>query len=201
MKNVLITGATGFIGSKLKGKKFDGRLENKDNIFAQSVGVEGIIHLAAKSNKRRCEENLKACIETNLVGLCNVLEVALERNIWVLFISTYQVKDSNLYGLTKLTGEELCRLYQQKGLRVRIIRLPTVYGPGDKPDKIVTKFINVLRLGDNPKIETDKKLYFGYVDDIIKLIENEVKVFKWEKGKKYSLTDLEDGIRRCLNDK
>lgn len=198
-KNILITGHKGFIGSRLAGKKFIGRIENYQTLLSQAEGCDGIMHLAAISHHQACAANPRECLKTNLIGLCNGLETALKKNLWFLFISTYAVKEPNLYGLTKLCGEELCRLYQAKGVKVRILRLPIVYGPNDRPDKVVTKIINQLRDGIKPKINTNKKFHFAYVDDAAKIIENEVQVISGGRGKKYSLRDLIKGIKECLD--
>ena len=199
--SILITGPKGFIGQRLKGRPFTGRIENYKSLFNQSKSVRGIVHLAAVSYGRACSAEPKKCIQSNLIGLCNVLETALKKKIWVLFISTYAVKEPHLYGLTKLCGEELCRLYQTKGVKVRILRLPIVYGPNDRPDKVVTKIINQLKQGLEPQIKTDEKIHFAYVDDVAKLIENEVAVISGGRGKKYSLHDLVNGIKKCLKEK
>jgi nucleoside-diphosphate-sugar epimerase len=103
--------------------------------------------------------------------------------------------------LTKLAGEELCRAYSEKGVRVKILRLPIVYGPGDKQDKVVTKIINELRSGMKPKINTNQKFYFAYVEDVAKIIESEVEVLQGKFGKKYSLHELAAGIKKCLKEK
>ncbi len=200
MNNILITGKKGFIGNQLNGKAFTGRVENYNALFDAADGVEGIVHLAAVANRKDCQDKPLQCITTNLVGLYNVLEVALKRNIWVLFISTYQIKEKTLYGLTKLTGEELCRIYKNKGLNIRIIRLPIVYGPNDKPYKVVTKIINDIKNGIEPEINNDDKFFFLYVDDAVKMIENEINIIFGGSNKKYSLYDLVDGIKKCLNE-
>jgi nucleoside-diphosphate-sugar epimerase len=201
MMKILVTGKSGFIGKRVKGKSFKGNILSYRDLLRSTTGIEGIVHLAAKSNLRRCEENPKECIDTNLTGFANVLDVALKRDLWVIFISTFQVTELNLYGLTKLAGEELCRVYQKKGLRVKILRLPIVYGPSDKSDKIVTKFISEIRQGFEPSIDTEKKFHFAYVDDVANIIESEVNILQCNLGKKYSLTDLANGIRKCLNEK
>ena len=200
MTKALVTGYKGFIGKRLSGKPYIHRLEDYASLFNATEDVTGIIHLASKSNKRSCEADPKECIKSNLLGLCNVLEVALRRKIWVLFISTYQVSEQHLYGLTKLLGEELCRVYQNKGLNVRIARLPIVYGPNDKSDKVVSKFITQLKSGIEPKIDNDKHFNFVYVDDVIKLIEHEVDVLNNQIGKPYTLLNLVDGIREVLRE-
>jgi nucleoside-diphosphate-sugar epimerase len=198
-KNILITGKDGFIGSRVKGgKAFRGRLENYKDVLREAEDVSGIIHLAAKSNARLCEADPIGCFGSNVLGVYNVLMAALEKKIWVLFISSYQVREKNLYGLSKLMGEELCRIFQDKGVRVKILRLPIVYGPGDRTDKVVTKIIGELRRGIQPKISTDKKFYFIYVDDVAKIIENEVDVIEGKFGRQFSLHELVDSIRKCL---
>jgi nucleoside-diphosphate-sugar epimerase len=198
MKDILITGYKGFIGSKLKGKPFFGRIDNYDEVLNAANDVAGIVHLASKSNKRICEATPKECIESNLIGLCNILEVALEKKLWVIFISTYQIREQHLYGLTKLVGEELCRIYSKKGLKVKIVRLPIVYGPNDNFNKVVTKFINDLRNNIEPKIDTDNFFYFTYVDNAIDIINNEVSIFNHKIGIPYTLIDLCDGIKKVL---
>lgn len=197
-KDILIIGKNGFIGKRIKGgKAFEGRIVLYELII-QSIGVKGIVHLAAVTNKRDCYDDPKSCIQSNLLALCDVLEVALNKHLWVLFISTYQVREKNLYGLSKLFGEELCRVYKNKGLKVKILRLPIVYGPNDKEDKIVTKIIREMRDGVRPKIRTNDKFYFSYVDDIARRIENEVDILSGGFGKKYSLINLTNGIKKCL---
>jgi len=197
--NILITGKSGFIGSKIKGgKAYAGRVEDYAHVLQQANDCVGIVHLAAKSNDRLCKEDPQGCITTNLIGTCNVLKVALDKGIWVLFISSFQFKDKSLYGMSKLVGEELCRTYQEKGVNVRIIRLPIVYGPEDKPDKIVTKLINELKAGYKPKIDTDKKFHFAYVTDVAKVIEYEVDLLTEEFGKRHTLYELVDGINLML---
>jgi nucleoside-diphosphate-sugar epimerase len=200
MNDILITGYKGFIGRGLKGKPFIGRVENYKELVNATEDVIGIVHLASKVNKRVCADNPKACIETNLLGLCNVLDVALSKNLWVIFISTYQIREQHLYGLTKLLGEELCRLYAKKGLKIKIVRLPIVYGPNDIPTKVVTKFINELKNNVVPKIDNNEKLYFAYVDNVIQIINNEMNILKHNIGVPYTLIELVDGIRKVLHE-
>jgi len=199
--NILITGSHGFIASRIEGgKKFHGNINSYYLLRMQAAGTEGIVHLAAKSSNNKCIEDPRKTIESNLLGLSNILEVALINNLWVLFISTYQVSEQTFYGLSKLMGEELCRVYKSKGLKVHILRLPIVYGENDSQDKIVTKFIKQLKQGIEPKIDTDKEFYFNYIDDVIRIIEEEVNVISCRRStmKKHTLTELTDGIKKCL---
>jgi nucleoside-diphosphate-sugar epimerase len=201
MRNdVLITGGHGFIGRRIQGgKRYSGRVEDYDELAKSMKGMTGIVHMAAKSNWRECDENPEDCIETNLFGLINVLDAAVFRNCWVIFISTFQYKDPTLYGMSKLMGEELCRIYKNLyGLRVKILRLPVVYGPGDKPCKIVNRLISQIKAGKDPKITLNKRLQFVFVEDMARIIEREVSVMGGCFGPKVSIRSLADGIRKCL---
>jgi len=89
-------------------------------------------------------------------------------------------KPQNIYGEAKLTGERLTKLFAKRdGLNYVIVRPSGVYGPGDLPDRVVSKFfakamnneIITLHNGDN-------KVDFTYrqdtVNGIIKAATSEV---------------------------
>ena len=204
MKNdILITGANGFIGSRIKGgRKYYGDILSIGDMLNATKGMKGIIHLAARSNKRKCDNDPSACIASNVVGLLNILNVATVKGMWVLFVSTHQVTENHLYGLSKLMGEELCRLFNARGLRVYILRLPIVYGKGESEDKVVSRTIAKMKRGIVPKAESNGMFHFFYVDDVINMIEKEVAfIGDISKVKKYSFRDLTDGIKEMLHGK
>ena len=50
-------------------------------------------------------------------------------------------KPTNIYGEAKLTGERLTKLFAKRdGLNYVIVRPSGVFGPGDLPDRVVSKF-------------------------------------------------------------
>lgn len=52
-----------------------------------------------------------------------------------------KTKPKNIYGEAKLAGERLVKLFSKRdGLNYNIIRPSGVYGPGDMPDRVVSKF-------------------------------------------------------------
>ena len=54
-----------------------------------------------------------------------------------------KTKPKNIYGEAKLTGERLVKLFSKRdGLNYNIIRPSGVYGPGDMPDRVVSKFFD-----------------------------------------------------------
>jgi len=74
------------------------------------------------------------------------------------------------YGVTKLAGEHLALLYHQSyQIPVKVTRLFTVYGPGQRPDMAFYRFINTITEGKAvdffgpPTPARD----FTYIDDIV----------------------------------
>jgi len=89
-------------------------------------------------------------------------------------------KPQNIYGEAKLTGERLTKLFAKRdGLNYIIVRPSGVYGPGDLPDRVVSKFFH--KAINNETIELhngDNKVDFTYRQDaaygIIKAANSEV---------------------------
>ena len=89
-------------------------------------------------------------------------------------------KPQNIYGEAKLTGERLTKLFAKRdGLNYNIVRPSGVYGPGDLPDRVVSKFFH--KAMNNQTIELhngENKVDFTYRQDaaygIIKAAQSEV---------------------------
>jgi nucleoside-diphosphate-sugar epimerase len=74
------------------------------------------------------------------------------------------------YGMTKLAGEHLGRLYAHAhGLSVVSLRFFTVYGPGQRPDMAFHRFIEAIRAGKPVTLYGDghQTRDFTFVDDIV----------------------------------
>ena len=128
---ILITGSTGALGTELK-KLFPSSLApthhelditNKKKVidFIKNNDIDTIIHTAALTKIRPCEENKPLAWKTNVEGTKNLVEAVLEskKDIYFIYISTACVFDGhvgmykensipypeNFYALTKLIGE------------------------------------------------------------------------------------------------
>ena len=154
-------------------------------------GVEGVVHLAAVSRVKLAHEHPLDCVNTNVGGIINVLESAREVNSenghpWVIFGSSREVygkptnlpvvessprKAINVYGVSKLSGEELCKVYSDNyGLKTRVLRFSNVYtGINDHLDRVIPKFI--LRAFKNEDLVIngfgDEIFDFTYISDTI----------------------------------
>ena len=155
------------------------------------LGINGIVHLAAVSRVKIAHENPLECVNTNIGGIINVLESARlihADNIfpWVIFGSSREVygesailpvnesstrKAINVYGVSKLSGEELCKVYSDNyGLKVRVLRFSNVYtGKNDHLDRVIPKFILQAFNEEDLIINgTGEETFdFTYIDDTI----------------------------------
>lgn len=129
---ILITGSSGALGSELK-KKFPNALTpnhnelditNKEMIvdFFKKKKINIVIHAAAITSVRKCEEEKELAWKTNVDGTKNLVDALIQTNPDGKFIylstacvfdgSTGMYKESsipypeNFYALTKLLGEQ-----------------------------------------------------------------------------------------------
>lgn len=76
-------------------------------------------------------------------------------------------KPKNIYGEAKLTGERLVKLFSKRdGLNYIIVRPSGVYGPGDMPDRVVSKFFGKAMKNESVTLHNgSNKVDFTYRDD------------------------------------
>ena len=76
-------------------------------------------------------------------------------------------KPKNIYGEAKLTGERLVKLFAKRdGLNYTIVRPSGVFGPGDMPDRVVSKFFDKAMTGKAITLHNgENKVDFTYMQD------------------------------------
>lgn len=74
-----------------------------------TLGVDYIFHLAALKHVPVCEENPYESVQTNITGIQNLIEAAIENKVRrVIDVSTDKAVDPfNIYGTCKAVGEKL----------------------------------------------------------------------------------------------
>ena len=78
-------------------------------------------------------------------------------------------KPKNIYGEAKLAGERFTKLFQKRdNLDYIIIRPSGVYGPGDMPDRVVSKFFEKAMKNDPITLHNgENKVDFTYIEDTV----------------------------------
>ena len=76
-------------------------------------------------------------------------------------------KPTNIYGEAKLAGERLTKLFAKRdGLNYVIVRPSGVYGPGDLPDRVVSKFFDKAMNNEDITLHNgENKVDFTYRQD------------------------------------
>jgi UDP-glucuronate 4-epimerase len=128
-------------------------------------GFDAIVHLAAKAGVRPSIQDPIGYQDVNVRGTQHLLELAREWGIrQFVFASSSSVygvnprvpwreADADLqpispYASTKLSGEFLGRVYSHLyQIRFIALRLFTVYGPRQRPDLAIHKFVELVRQG------------------------------------------------------
>ncbi len=88
---------------------FIGDIRDKERLIRAFKGVDYVIHAAALKHIPICEYNPFEAIKTNVIGVMNIIDAALETGVKrVIALSTDKAcSPVNLYGATKLCLEKL----------------------------------------------------------------------------------------------
>jgi len=200
------------IGDILKMSNLKSVLSNKDII----------IHLAAISSTRICNQDPKNGYLTNVEGTRIILE-NFDHDTRFVFPSSMTVygdqgtkllqeTDNTIgndwYSKTKIMGEYFCQAYHHlKGLSYTILRFSNNFGPGQSSNFLVPEFIyQALTNGEIEILDTRMIRDFIYVHDcvnaIIKVLENDStinQIINIGSGKQYSTKDIAEHISKILN--
>ena len=149
--------------------------------------VEAIIHLAARAGVRPSIEQPILYQDVNIGGTVSVLEAARKAGVkTVLFASSSSVYGGNTklpfseddpvdhqvspYGATKKAGELLCYVYHHLyGLNITCLRYFTVFGPRQRPDLAIHKFVKAMLAGETIPMFGDGSSGrdYTFIDDIV----------------------------------
>ena len=153
---ILVTGSSGFVGEVLVTKlislgydvigidhttgKHTTKIIDITKPFTLDEKIDGDFHLAAKLVHHR--SSYKEYYETNATGTKNVLDIALHNNAFFVYVSTnavYGIPNGPMtentaiapldgYAKTKFQGEQICKEYEKKDLKIAIVRPSVIIG-------------------------------------------------------------------------
>ena len=183
-------------------------------------GVDGIVHLAGEPGVRRSWGGaLRRYLERNVVSTERLLEAAWRNGVpWFVYASSssvygsdpghpvdedYPRRPTSPYGLSKLAAEELIQLYRrERGVPGTILRYFTVYGPRQRPEMAVSRFIfSALRgrpvdvYGDGEQIR-DMTYVADAVDATVAALDAPPGVYNVGGGTRATVNALLDAVSR-----
>jgi dTDP-4-dehydrorhamnose reductase len=180
---ILLTGSNGMVGSYFHEVKdtFDEELVFTDidtldirdyHAVKKQISENDythVIHLAAETDVDLCEKDPDHAFKINVLGTQNVALACHEKDIIMVYISTAGVfgadgkagpftefdppNPANVYGITKLKGEEVVEKFLRKYF---IVRAGWMIGGKEKDKKFVAKIKKLLETEKELKIVYDK---------------------------------------------
>ncbi len=150
-------------------------------------GIDIVVNLAAKAGVRPSIADPVGYADCNICGTMVLLEAARRANIKkFIFASSSSVYGNNKkvpfsesdnvdypispYAATKKAGELICHTYHHLyGIDISCLRFFTVYGPRQRPDLAIHKFVKLIEAGKPITVFGDGSMErdFTYIDDII----------------------------------
>ncbi|MFH1968250.1 MAG: NAD-dependent epimerase/dehydratase family protein [bacterium] len=178
------------LGHLRKNKNFqivEGDIRNFDKVFKilKEHKPEGIFHTAAILPSEKENDNPFNFFEVNAIGTLNLLEACRILNIKKFIYSSsttvygrskkclraderHPVNPSDFYELTKLEGENFCKLYSKKyGIKTIILRYSGVFGLGKNQGAVATFVKNALS-GKPLNIFNNTSWDIIYIEDAVK---------------------------------
>ncbi len=162
------------------------QLDFADKLTLSEEAFDRIIHLGAQAGVRYSLLNPMAYARSNIVGHLNLLELARERAVPMVYASSSSVYGGNtklpfavddradhpvsLYAATKRADELMSETYAHL-YRVPLtgLRFFTVYGPWGRPDMAPWLFTKAILDGEPIQVFNNGEMSrdFTYIDDIV----------------------------------
>ena len=210
------------ISSALKNNNF--KLIEEDTLEIDKFPeVDYVFHLAAQAGVRASwGKSFEIYTRNNIEATQKLLEFYKDRGIkkFVYASSSSVYGDAELpmredsllkpvspYGVTKLAGENLCYLYDKNyGVPTVSLRYFTVYGPRQRPDMAIHKFVKAIFKGEEITIFGDgtQTRDFTYADDAVEAnilaaeSDSVGEVFNIGGGSRISVDELIGIIERAI---
>lgn len=191
----------------------EGSILKKEDLNRLPTKMNYVFHLAALSGVQNSFKQPQEYFDINVDGTSNLLTKFKNVDKFVFSSSSsvygslqpeeFPVKEDQIpnpispYGESKKQAEILCKNFNKThGLNITILRFHTVYGPRQRPDQAVTKFMQKTQMnnpipvyGDGTK-ERDYTFVSDIVNGIILAAENGEGVYNLGSGKPISLEQM-----------
>ncbi len=197
------------------------------NIFSKN-DFQSVMHLAARAGVRPSIEHPLLYQDVNVTGTLNLLQACRNANVGkFIFASSSSVyginsaspfsEDANVnrpvspYAASKASAELFCRTYNHLyNLPIVILRLFTVYGPRQRPEMAIHRFVKQIENDEEINIFGDgtSNRDYTYVEDIVDGFMAALhyqgpsfQIFNLGRGQTVNLSYLVKIIEKALNKK
>ncbi len=204
MVKVLVTGASGFIGTALCDQlnrdkvSFYGFSSHDGDIASSATwkklpSAEIVVHLAGRSFVPDSWDSPVDFLGTNVLGTQQALDYCKRNDSRLIFISAYiygipkklpmteehAVNPSNPYALSKYLAEQLCQFaVQSEQVRAAVVlRLFNVYGPGQRLEFLIPSIIQSLSSSQTIEVlDIKPRRDYVFLDDVVGAITSAMKL-------------------------
>lgn len=188
MANILLTGATGFIGTNLS-KHLTAKGHTVTHTFREDLyeidrirqllyhsESDYIIHLAAAGNMTGQDQHNQRILTANIDPLFNILQSARHAKVkGVINFSTSSVllPHQSLYSATKKAGEALCKAYADEyNVPVISVRPFSIYGAYEPDFRFIPTVFRSCLTGKPMDLASDATHDWLYVQNLCEAIES-----------------------------
>jgi UDP-glucose 4-epimerase len=200
---------------KLNNFEYLNRNIAKDELDSSIKDSKFVFNLAAIPGQVLSWTLFDQYVESNILGTKKVIDTCIRNNVSkIIHASTSSVygkfavgneiqetKPISPYGITKLASENLLfALTNETNLDFIILRYFSVYGPGQRPDMAIHRFLAAIKKGQEINITGDgtQKRDITYVEDVVdatisalSLIDRK-QIFNISGGKQFTLNQIID---------
>lgn len=194
MNRILVTGATGFIGTHLVRRL--NQLSYQVLAISSNAGdiadektltnlpeLDMVFHLAGRTYVPESWAETTNFVRVNVDGTANVLEFCRARKAHLVFLSAYiygiparlpiaesdPIRPNNPYALSKHLAEQICEFYATyRGVKVTVLRPFNVFGPGQQPKFLIPEIVAQVKSGKEICVKdlTPRRDYI-YIDSLV----------------------------------
>jgi UDP-glucose 4-epimerase len=196
------------------------------NIISQ-IKPDIVVHLAAIHFIPYCNQHPFEAADTNIRGTMNVLNACsshttLKKFLFASTAAVYPICDKavsetnkllplDIYGLSKLTGEYLCKKFHlETGIETTVCRFFNAFGPNETNPHLIPEIEEQLKKGfrtiklGNLTPKRDFIHTYDMAAAILKLIKHSdsgYDTFNLGRGIEYSVVEIVESFERQLNEK
>jgi UDP-glucose 4-epimerase len=205
----------------------DVRNASQINTIFSAIEPDIVMHLAAIHFIPYCNEHPFEAADTNIRGTINVLDSCKNiKSIRKLFFAStaavypitnvavnedHDLLPLDIYGLSKLTGEHLCKeFYLETGIDTVVCRFFNAFGPNETNPHLIPEIEKQLRNGLRTiklgNLSPKRDFIHTYdmasaVKHLLKLQNTGYNIFNLGRGIEYSVVEIVEAFERQLSEK